>query len=198
MPLNCRSGSVHIAQGFGQDINAIHRSETDDINLGLEHFYHDFNVVHMRLICTGVSVASSTGSGTQCQRHVFVKIKDYPRVIEQISSVLRPGGLIELLEFGYQIYDENKQIVVVSTSSLEPPWLPLWMTFAYMAAARNGGSVDAAPRLHDYVRNIPVFENIVHTKFWIPSSPWLQGDDSETKRLNELGALMTHDIMVGS
>lgn len=31
------------------------RSEVDDINLGLEHFYGDFNVVHTRLISSGVS-----------------------------------------------------------------------------------------------------------------------------------------------
>lgn len=30
------------------------RSEVDDINLGLEHFYGDFDVVHARLIATGV------------------------------------------------------------------------------------------------------------------------------------------------
>jgi hypothetical protein len=30
------------------------RSEIDDINLGLEHFYGDFNVVHARLISSGV------------------------------------------------------------------------------------------------------------------------------------------------
>ena len=27
----------------------------DDINLGLQHFYGDFNVVHARLISSGVS-----------------------------------------------------------------------------------------------------------------------------------------------
>ena len=31
------------------------RSEVDDINLGLQHFYGDFNVVHGRLISSGVS-----------------------------------------------------------------------------------------------------------------------------------------------
>lgn len=31
------------------------RSEVDDINLGLEHFYGDFNVVHARLVSSGVS-----------------------------------------------------------------------------------------------------------------------------------------------
>lgn len=32
------------------------RSEIDDINLGLEHFYGDFNVVHTQLISSGVSL----------------------------------------------------------------------------------------------------------------------------------------------
>jgi hypothetical protein len=31
------------------------RSEVDDVNLGLDHFYGDFNVVHARLIASGVS-----------------------------------------------------------------------------------------------------------------------------------------------
>ena len=30
------------------------RTELDDINLGLEHFYGDFDVVHARLIASGV------------------------------------------------------------------------------------------------------------------------------------------------
>lgn len=33
----------------------MYRSEIDDINLGLEHFYGDFNVVHAQLISAGVS-----------------------------------------------------------------------------------------------------------------------------------------------
>jgi hypothetical protein len=32
------------------------RSEVDDVNLGLDHFYGDFNVVHARLIASGVSI----------------------------------------------------------------------------------------------------------------------------------------------
>lgn len=36
-----------------------YRSEVDDINLGLEHFYGDFDVVHARLICTGVCLSAS-------------------------------------------------------------------------------------------------------------------------------------------
>jgi hypothetical protein len=36
------------------DQTYLYRSEVDDVNLGLEHYYGDFNVVHGRLISTGV------------------------------------------------------------------------------------------------------------------------------------------------
>jgi hypothetical protein len=103
-----------------------------------------------------------------------------------------------MMEFGFQVYDENRQLMVVSTSSMEPPWLPRWMALVYMAAGKRGGCLDAAGKLHGWVKDIPAFTDVVHTQFWTPSSPWLQGDDPKTKRLNELGILMTEDIKVGS
>jgi len=38
------------------------RSEIDDINLGLEHFYGEFDVVHARLISSGVISISNTSA----------------------------------------------------------------------------------------------------------------------------------------
>jgi len=150
------------------------RSEKDDINLGLEHYYGAFNFVHTRLICTG--------------------IKDYARLIDQISQVLRPGGMVEMLEFGFQIYDQNQQLVTVSTSSSGPPSFPRWMALIYRAVSARGGCLDAPGKLHSWVKGIPVFTDVEYAKLWVPSSPWLEGTDPATKRLNTLGALMTEDI----
>lgn len=47
------------------------RSEVDDLNLGLEHYYGDFDVVHARLICTGVRCMFYSGF-EHCSR------KNYP------------------------------------------------------------------------------------------------------------------------
>lgn len=47
--------SLFICLGF-LNIFGLLRSEVDDINLGIEHFYGDFNVVNARLISSGVSV----------------------------------------------------------------------------------------------------------------------------------------------
>ena len=37
------------------DSSHCHRSEVDDVNLGLQHFYGEFNVTHARLVSSGVS-----------------------------------------------------------------------------------------------------------------------------------------------
>lgn len=39
---------------LGSALTTPHRSEVDDINLGLEHFYGNFNAVHARMIAAGV------------------------------------------------------------------------------------------------------------------------------------------------
>lgn len=53
MPSNCRY--VGVPFWSIAEFRLAFRSEVDDINLGLEHFYGDFNVVHAQLISSGVS-----------------------------------------------------------------------------------------------------------------------------------------------
>jgi hypothetical protein len=56
MPPNCRCGAFSVLSLSLIFLITRSRSEVDDINLGLEHFYGDFNVVHARLISSGVSL----------------------------------------------------------------------------------------------------------------------------------------------
>ncbi|TFK41939.1 S-adenosyl-L-methionine-dependent methyltransferase [Crucibulum laeve] len=132
------------------------RSEVDDINLGLEHFYGDFNVVHARLISSG--------------------IKDYAGLIDHISKVLRPGGMIDLSEFDFHAYDQNYQRIELGIHEIGPPWWPRWLAFANAAARNLGGNVDAATHLYDWVANHPAFEEVIYREFWLPGSPWIKGD----------------------
>lgn len=101
------------------------------------------------------------------------------------------------MEFGFKMFDGNREVINVSTSSMEGPWLPRWFSLIYMAAGRRGGTLDAADNLYNWVQSVPAFENVVYEQYWVPSSPWLEGDDDETKRLNELGTYMREDILVG-
>jgi len=170
---NCSAVAVDLVPMQSLYMPSNCRSEVDDINLGLEHFYGDFDVVHARLIASG--------------------IKDYTALVDQIGNVLRPGGLVEFMEYGFRVYDQDKQLINVSTSTMEPPWFPRWMSWTHMAVGRRGGSVDAAERLHSWLEDDPVFEDVVYRPHWVPISPWLQGDDPESKWLNEIGGLVRDD-----
>ncbi|KAF8628272.1 hypothetical protein AX15_004040 [Amanita polypyramis BW_CC] len=134
------------------------RSEIDDINLGLEHFYGDFNVVHAWLISSG--------------------IKDYERLIDQISRVLRPGGLIDVMEWDFSVYDVNKRIVNLSTDQWGPPWVPRFTAFVQSAIRKRGGDVVGPLKMELFVEAHPSFEQVVHRDFWVPAYHWSKGEST--------------------
>jgi len=150
------------------------RSEVDDINLGLEHFYGDFNVVHCQLISSG--------------------IRDYHGLINHISHVLRPGGLMDLTEFPFCFTGLDKKPIIPPAGSFHPPWTPLFMSYIRRAVEARGGDADASSHLHEWVSNHPAFEDVVYRPFWFPCSAWLPGNDPETKFWNGIGATMRDDI----
>jgi len=150
------------------------RSEVDDINLGLQHFYGDFNVVHGRLICSGV--------------------KDYEGLIDQCSQVLRPGGLLNVIEFDFRIYGADRQPVIANERVLEPPWLPRWLTLCREAVHHRGGDVDAANHLNQWVSAHEAFEDVVYQDILYPTSPFYKPDESNAQSLNRVGSSMREDI----
>ncbi|KAF7303013.1 hypothetical protein MKEN_01264300 [Mycena kentingensis (nom. inval.)] len=150
-------------------------SEVDDINLGLEHFYGDFNVVHAQLISSG--------------------IKDYLNLINQMAHCLRPGGLLDLMEFDFSVYDHmpdgNHRRCPTDTSTIAGPWFARWMAFANAAARDAGGHPDAATHLQQWLLDHPLLEDVVYRDFWIPVSPHPSFDHSQRR----IGTQMRDDIL---
>jgi hypothetical protein len=91
------------------------------------------------------------------------------------------------------IYGADKQPINVSTSSTEAPWLPLWVSWFAMFVTCQGRSPGAATRLHPWVSTNPVFQDIVVRHYWVPMSPFLKGNDPETKRLNLIMGFMREE-----
>ncbi|KAJ7492216.1 hypothetical protein FB451DRAFT_1551624 [Mycena latifolia] len=151
------------------------RSEVDDINLGLEHFYGDFNVVHARLISSG--------------------IKNYVNLIDQMSRVLRPAGLLHVMEFDFHVYDHmpdgNHRRCDLETSQIAAPWVARWMVFACLAVRSAGGHPDAATHLRQWTTSHPLLENVVYHDYWIPVSPHAIFSDFQ----KHVGAQMRDDIL---
>ncbi|KAI0778675.1 S-adenosyl-L-methionine-dependent methyltransferase [Trametes elegans] len=189
--LGCGSGSwiLDIARDFPhcsavavdlvpmQDVNMPPncRSEVDDINLGLQHFYGQFNVAHARLVSSG--------------------IRDYKGLIDEMTQTLRPRGLIILSEFDFRVYDANRQPIMPSRLEEESPWLARWMNMVNIAVEQRGGEPDAANHLHRWMRDNGQLEEIVYNEYWIQTGPWKRGPDHATAHDNWIGAMMRDDIL---
>ncbi|KAI0830806.1 hypothetical protein BC628DRAFT_1312421 [Trametes gibbosa] len=189
--LGCGSGSwiLDVAQDFPhcsavavdlvpmQDVNMPPncRSEVDDINLGLQHFYGAFNVAHARLVSSG--------------------IRDYMGLIDEMVQTLRPRGLIELVEFDFRVYDVDKTPIMPSRLDEEIPWVARWMNLVNISVEQRGGEPDAANHLHHWVNDHPMLEESVYREVWFQTGPWKDGKDSQTARENRIGAMMRDDIL---
>ena len=66
------------------------RFEIDDINLGLDHFKDSFDVVHMRLV----------GSG----------LKDFRKTMDDGQQCLKPGGIALWMDVDYDMYTEDQHV----------------------------------------------------------------------------------------
>ncbi|KXN88920.1 hypothetical protein AN958_06791 [Leucoagaricus sp. SymC.cos] len=160
------------------------RGEVDDINLGLEHYYGQFNVVHARLVAIGV--------------------KDYYRLIDQISEVLRPGGLIDLTEVGYVAYDRHHQPIPVvdPTSSTKfeewgrPYWAHWLRAVANVARVHHGGEINASRAMKEWLDRHRAYTDVVHSEFWLPIIP---GDydrpPAEANFLKEFRIALEYDVL---
>lgn len=151
------------------------RSEIDDINLGLQHYQEEFNVIHTRLVCSGV--------------------RDYAGLIDQTSLATRPNGLVIFTEFDFSVCGvDKKPLVFENVPVLSPPYLPRWMCMVRAAVIERGGDVDAANHLYRWTSEHPSFTDVVHRSFLFPTSPWIPSNHPSAARMNRAGSLMRDDI----
>jgi hypothetical protein len=81
------------------------RFEVDDINLGLDHFKGQYDLIHIRLV----------GSG----------LKDIHKSMLDVEKCLKPGGLALWLDIDYDLYSGDRFGYKPVASELNPPgaWL---------------------------------------------------------------------------
>jgi len=171
---HCQAVAVDLVPMQSVDMPPNCRSEVDDINIGLQHFYGQFNVAHARLISSG--------------------IKDFATLIDQISQCLRPGGLMQLLEFDFRVYDSNCKPFSLPTGIMEPPWFPRWMAFLNMAVRQRGGSPDAANMLYSWTLQHPAFEDTVYEEYFIPTAPFMSHQAPDYRFARSISETLRDDI----
>jgi hypothetical protein len=117
-------------------------------------------------------------------------------MIDHISQCLRPGGLMELFEFDFRVYDADHKPFSLPIGTMEPPWLPRWMSLANMAVRQRGGTPDAANMLYSWTLQNQAFEDVVYEEYFVPTAPFMssQEPDYHTKRMISEG--IRDDVLV--
>ncbi|KAG8830082.1 hypothetical protein FRC17_005476 [Serendipita sp. 399] len=154
--------------------------ELDNIDLGLSHFFDQFDLVHARCIELGLS--------------------DYKKLIEEAIFCLRPGGLLILAEIEWQIYEEDMQTPVSPASEQQPDgsWVQRFLQEAREAACRNGSDLLVAHQtLQEGLWDKPNIDNesCRSASLYIPLSNEI-GERGIPRRMNLATSLMKQNLMM--
>ncbi|KZV94251.1 hypothetical protein EXIGLDRAFT_767312 [Exidia glandulosa HHB12029] len=171
---HCLTVGVDLVPVTRLDLPRNARMEVDDINLGLEHFYDQFDVVHARLISLG--------------------IKDYAGLIDQVSRVVRSRGVIAFTESNYLVYDANKQVMDVTSPDQTVSAIAVLYHHIVRSVRKRGANIDAASLLHRWIGQHNAYEDVVYRDIWLPTSPFLPPDAEDAHRLNFIGELLRQDL----
>jgi hypothetical protein len=124
------------------------------------------------------------------------QITNYTALVDECSHILRPGGLVILMESEFLIADEHGRPIRPTTSVMEAPWLPRWMAFVNMAIKHRGGDIEAGASSSDIVAHHPAFEEVCARDVYIGVSPWMVGDSEDARFRRWAATQMRADMKV--
>jgi len=113
-----------------------------------------------------------------------------------MGRVLRPGGLIDISEFDFHLYDANHRRIELDVNELGPPWYARWMTHVLKAIIESGGDVDAATHLHEWILNNSMFEDVVYREIWVPVVPAPRDPSNDSEYLRRMDQTLNDDCEV--
>ncbi|KDQ07710.1 hypothetical protein BOTBODRAFT_180480 [Botryobasidium botryosum FD-172 SS1] len=173
---HCNVVGVDLAPPLQADPPPNCRIEVDDINLGLEHFYGSFDLIHARLISAG--------------------IKDYYGLLDDISKCLRPNGMFLAVDWDYRLCDPTKSYTTIyPRNHPKHAWLPRFIRAMNVAVRSRMGNIDAVALLPQWLKEHRSFEAVGQCDVWIPCGPYFSPDTEAGKRMNTIGRLMALDIL---
>ncbi|KAF6759035.1 hypothetical protein DFP72DRAFT_1064532 [Ephemerocybe angulata] len=148
--------------------------EDDDPNQGLEHLYDRFDVVSIRL--------------------TRLRVRDYPRLVEHSSRVLRQGGALEIWESDLHAYDQDHRIIPANT--VDPlgthPWWATLLAYIRGAVDATNGNLKTVSSMEDCVKVHPELGNFLHGQQWVPI---VLGDHQEVSADIDTCPLMNEHLL---
>ncbi|KAF2471728.1 S-adenosyl-L-methionine-dependent methyltransferase [Lindgomyces ingoldianus] len=107
-------------------------------------------------------------------RTLCFSVADWPKLVEQVYSNVRPGGWVEFQDLDLQYYSEDGSF---NESSATAQWLKILLD-----SSRNAGRDPCpGPKIEGWVRQAG-FQNVVHQKYKLPIGPW-----AKDKRQKDIG-----------
>jgi hypothetical protein len=103
---------------------------------------------------------------------------------------------MELLEFDFRVYDADHKPFSLPAGTMEPPWVPRWMSLANMAVRQRGGTPDAANMLYSWTLQHEAFEDVVYEEYFVPTAPFMSRQEPDYYFKRTISEFMRDDILV--
>ncbi|KAG8959285.1 hypothetical protein FRC03_008205 [Tulasnella sp. 419] len=150
------------------------RIELDNINLPLDHYYNTADFVHTRFISPGV--------------------ENYGYLIEQVASILKPGGLFTIAEPVYHLY--RRPSVESLLNPRARPGSPdysafaAWLHLVKICIHKNGGDTQVALMGRVWMKEHRSFEEVDSLEVFVPFGSYYAGVTENERHWNRFGPLL--------
>ncbi|KAG8953815.1 hypothetical protein FRC04_001445 [Tulasnella sp. 424] len=130
--------------------------EVCDVNTALDRYSDkSFNVVHMRMMLQG--------------------IKDYATLFNQVSRILRPGGVLVVIEAVWTSFDAN-MVRIQAEKPTDPgfTWLYRIMSTINDAIVARHSSFLSIERVHEIIEELgkDTYKSVSNYSFFMPVGAW--------------------------
>lgn len=110
-------------------------------------------------------------------RAMTCAVDDWPRLVGQAFSNVKPGGWVEFQDYNFDFYSEDGSFSLQSD-------VANFMQLLTRAARQAGKEPCPGPRLEQWVKDAG-FTNVVHQRIKLPVGPWAK-DQRQVGRLPQL------------
>ena len=124
-------------------------------------------------------------------------------MIDEISDVLRPGGLIDLTEVGFLAYDRHHQPIEIDIipnprdKNWKSPYWAHWLKAVAIITSIGGGEPSASRNLKGWLDVHRAYDEVVHDEFWLPIIPGnYNRPPAEAEFLRHHRNILEYDVIV--